>query len=129
MDPCARNYMATELIVLSPELPVLHAMRTLLDERVSGPPVVDAHGSLVGLLTQRDCLTVAYEASYYGDPAGTVADYMTREVESVRADTSIVELIGHFFRSTHRRFPVMEADQLVGMISRRDILRAVLELR
>ncbi len=129
MGHCARDYMATKLIVLSPELPILHAMRILLDGRVSGAPVVDAHGNLVGLLTQRDCLTVAYEASYYGDPAGTVADYMTREVDSVRAETSVVELIGRFFRSTHRRFPVMEGNQLVGMISRRDILRAVLELQ
>ncbi|NNL68292.1 MAG: CBS domain-containing protein [Myxococcales bacterium] len=123
-----RDYMATELTVLSPDEGVLQAMRRMLDARVSGAPVVDEHGSLVGILTQRDCLMVAYRTSYHGEPAGKVADSMTQTVETVPADTDLVEVIGYFFERPHRRFAVVEGNQLVGVISRRDVLRAVLEL-
>lgn len=123
-----RDHMATDLIVLSPDEPVLRAMRRMLDARISGAPVLDAHGNLVGILTQRDCLTVAYRTSYHGEPAGKVQDYMTREVETVPADMDLVEVIGRFFERPHRRFAVVENDQCVGLITRRDVLRAVLDL-
>jgi CBS domain-containing protein len=123
-----RDYMTTDLIALSPEEPVLAAMRRMLDARISGAPVVDAFGNLVGILTQRDCLTVVYRTSYHGEAAGTVSDYMTRKVETVPAGMDVVEVIGRFFEAPHRRFPVVEGSQLVGLISRRDVLRAALEL-
>lgn len=126
--PDVRDYMSTALVVLSPEQDVLRAMRLLLDHRISGAPVVDGQGNLLGLLTQRDCLAVAFQTGYHGDAAGKVSDYMTSDVETVRADTSLVEVIGRFYRSPHRRFPVMDRNRLVGIISRRDVLRAVLEL-
>jgi CBS domain-containing protein len=123
-----RDYMATDLTILSPEEGVLSAMRRMLDARISGAPVVDPHGNLVGILTQRDCLTVAYRTSYHGEPAGNVAGYMTRDVETVPAHMELVEVIGRFYERPHRRFAVLEGNQLVGLISRRDVLRAVLEL-
>lgn len=123
-----RDYMATELTVLSPDEPVLRAMRRMLDARISGAPVVDGHGNLVGILTQRDCLTVAYRTSYHGEPAGNIESYMTRDVETVPADMDLVDVIGRFYERPHRRFAVVEGNQLVGLISRRDVLRAVLEL-
>jgi CBS domain-containing protein len=123
-----RDYMATNLILLSPDEPVLAAMRRMLDARISGAPVVDAHGNLVGILTQRDCLTVVYRTSYHAEAAGSVCDYMTRQVESVPVEMDVVEVIGRFFEAPHRRFPVLEGSQLVGVISRRDVLRAALEL-
>ncbi len=126
--PSVRDHMATDLLVLAPDEPMLRAMRRMLDAGVSGAPVVDARGELVGILTQRDCLTVAYRTSYHGEAAGAVADYMTRDVESVPAEMDLVEVIGLFYERPHRRFPVLDAHQLVGMISRRDVLRAVLEL-
>lgn len=123
-----RDYMATELTVLSPDQAVLRAMRLMLEQRISGAPVVDAHGNLVGLLTQRDCLSVAFQTSYHGQAAGSVADYMTSQVETVPVETTLVEVIERFYRSPHRRFPVVDGNQLVGQISRSDVLRAVLEM-
>ncbi len=130
MEPSkiVRDYMTSALVVLAPDLDVLRAMQKLIEHRISGAPVVDAHGNLVGLLTQRDCLTVAFRSGYHQEPPGKVADYMTGEVETVAADTTLVEVIEKFVRSPFRRFPVMEGNRLVGQISRRDILRAVIEL-
>ena len=123
-----RDYMATELIVLAPGQDVLRAMQVMLEQRISGAPVVDDRGNLVGILTQRDCLTVAFQTGYHGQVAGSVAEYMSAPVETVPAESSLVELIELFYGSPYRRFPVVEGSQLVGLISRRDVLRAVLEL-
>jgi CBS domain-containing protein len=127
-DAAARDYMSSSLVVLSPDDDAVRAMKVLVDHGISGAPVVDAHGSLVGLLTERDCMRVAYEATYHQQPAGKVRDYMAREVETVSADLSVVAVIDRFVKSRFRRFPVVEGSRLVGQLSRRDILRAVLEL-
>jgi len=126
--PAARDFMATDLVVLSPEMRVHEAMRLFLEKDFSGAPVVDAHGSVVGLLTEHDCIQVIYRASYHKDPGGSVAEYMATNVETIDADTDLIEVIELFLRSRYRRFPVMDGTRLVGQISRRDILRAVIDL-
>jgi CBS domain-containing protein len=123
-----RDFMSTDLTVLSPDDDVLRAMQLLVERRISGAPVVDARGSLRGLLTLRDCLTVAFRAGYHGHVAGRVSEFMTREVETVSAATPLVEVIERFYASRWRRFPVLEENHLVGLITRRDVLRAFLEM-
>jgi CBS domain-containing protein len=124
----ARDVMTRELIALAPEMDVVAALRSLLENRISGAPVMDARGNLVGMLTQRDCLRVAYAASYHQEPAGAVSRYMSHPVETVPADLELVEVIGVFLRSPYRRFPVLEDNRAVGIVSRRDVLAAALEL-
>lgn len=124
----ARDFMATQLVVLAPELEMQRAMELLLDHEISGAPVVDGHGNLVGVLTERDCLQVAFDASYHQLPGGRVADYMSTEPETIPASLSVVEVLERFLRSRYRRFPVMDGQQLVGQLSRRDVLRAVADL-
>ena len=126
--PLVRDYMTQDLTILHPDQDMTQAMRTMLERQISGAPVVDSHGNLVGLLTQRDCLSVAYQAVYHGQLTGKVSQFMTTEVETVAAGMSLVEVIELFYQSAYRRFPVIEENQLVGQISRRDILRAMLEL-
>ena len=124
----ARDYMSTRLVTLHPETDVLDAMQKLLDEKISGAPVVDPRGTLLGILTQRDCMRVALQAAYHQEPAGRVADYMSSPVETLDAGASLIEVIEKFSQSRYRRFPVMEDFRLVGQLSRRDILRAILEM-
>lgn len=122
-----RDYMSAALVTVSPETEVLAAMQKLLDARVSGAPVVDARGNLVGMLTQRDGLDVALHAVYHGEPAGRVADYMSAPVHTLPAETSLLDGIEAFRHSRFRRFPVVDGTHLVGLISRRDLIRAILD--
>jgi CBS domain-containing protein len=124
----ARDYMATKLMTLTPETDIHQAMRLLLDNRLSGAPVVDGEGKLVGVLSKKDCLKVAFSASYHKDWGGPVSDYMNRNVQTVEASTDIVEVAEIFLKGPYRRFPVMENGRLVGQISRHDVLRALDEL-
>ena len=86
------------------------------------------NGRLVGVLSKKDCLKAALHAAYWRDWGQTVAEYMSRDIETLPADMDIVAAAEAFLASSFRRFPVMDGSRLVGQISRRDILRAILEL-
>ena len=63
--PRVRDYMATDLVTLDPVMEINRAMHVLLDKRLSGAPVVDKTGWLIGILSKKDCLKAALQASYW----------------------------------------------------------------
>jgi CBS domain-containing protein len=123
-----RDTMSTNVITFAPGDSVVHAMATLLERGISGAPVVDEDGALVGILSEVDLIQVVVQDSYYDDPVGIVADFMQTHVECVDPDMDIFSLAQQFLRHHRRRYPVLENDRLVGQISRRDVLRAALDL-
>jgi CBS domain-containing protein len=123
--PTVADLMARRLVTLTPETDIMKAMGILLDEGISAAPVVDAQGRLIGILSKKDCLRVAFTASYHQEWGGSVADFMTREVETIEAETDIVQAAKRFLEGQHRVFPVLRAGRLAGMISRHDILKAL----
>mgnify|MGYP001234840230 CR=1 FL=1 len=127
MRPKIRDYMATDLITLPPEMEINRAMKILLDERISGAPVVDDKGVLVGVLSKKDCFKAALNASYHQEWGGAVSDYMTSPVETLDANLDIVEAAERFLKSHYRRFPVLQEGRLAGQISRADLLKALIE--
>jgi len=122
-----KDYMATNLIKFTEEMPISEAIKFLNSHKISGAPVVDAKGALKGMLSEKDCLKVALQASYYEDwMAGTVAEYMTADVDTVLDSASVVDLADKFIKSSFKRYPVLnENGALVGQISRSDVLRAL----
>lgn len=125
---CVRDYMTTTLFTLQQNLEVLRAVRILVEHDISGAPVVDENGKLVGILTERDCMRIDLEAGYYEDYGGRVENYMSKDVISIDPDMSILELAKRFIDAPYRRYPVVKNDHLVGLISRRDVMRALDEL-
>ncbi len=122
------QYMATELISFSPDDDIIHAMRVLLDKHFSGAPVLDDSGKMVGMLSQKDCLGIVFNTAYHQDWGGRVEQYMSRDVEHIEAGSSIFDAADKFLHSRFRRFPVLRDGQLVGQLSRHDILRAIDEI-
>lgn len=118
------DYMARKLVTFTPETNVVAAMGVLLDHRISGAPVVDGNGTLVGVLSEVDVMEVVIQDSYYNESAGIVADYMQVNVETVDPETDIYALAERFRQQHRRRYPVVKNGKLVGQISRRDVLRA-----
>ncbi|MCP4335689.1 MAG: CBS domain-containing protein [Gammaproteobacteria bacterium] len=125
MNKSIENYMATELVCFAPDDDIIDAMRTLLERHISGAPVLDSDGQMLGLLTQKDCLAIVYNTAYHQDWGGQVEQYMSREVEHIDADSSILEVAEKFLHSNFRRFPVLRDGRLAGLISRHDIMRAL----
>lgn len=120
-----KDYMARTLVTFKPDTDVLDAVHVLVDKRIAGAPVVDDAGTLLGMLSELDCMKIALHAGYHGDWGGPVSEYMTHGVETVDAEMSIIDLAQVFIESQYRRFPVMSRNRLVGQISRRDVLRAL----
>ena len=120
-----RDYMTRQVVALSPAMEILQALDTFVKKNISGAPVVDEAGQLIGILTEKDCMKVALNAAYHSEYGGLVSDYMTASVISVSPDDGIVTLAGRFLEQRYHRYPVVEQGRLVGVISRRDIVRAL----
>lgn len=125
--PTIGQYMATDLVTLPSTMEVHEAMVVLLEGRFSGAPVVNSSGELVGVLSKKDCFRTAMHASYHERPGGLVADYMSRDVETLEADMELFAAAEAFLNSAYRRFPILREGRLVGQISRADLLRALVE--
>ncbi|MCG8394568.1 MAG: CBS domain-containing protein [Pseudomonadales bacterium] len=119
------DYMSRRLITVTAQMSVHEAIRLLLENRISGAPVVDDSGNLIGIFSESDCLKGALEASYHDTEIGTVKEYMSVDIQSVSPDTSILDAAEMFLADHRRRLPVVDNGKLVGQISRRDLLRAM----
>lgn len=120
-------YMVTDLTTLAPDLGIGAAASLLLSRGLSGAPVVDRTGDLVGMLTKKDCFKAALNAAYYNEWTGSVARYMTPDPQTMDADLGIVAAAEVFLATPYRRFPVLRDGRLAGLLSRSDLLRAFAE--
>lgn len=126
--PTAGEIMVDSLVTFRPETRIGDAISILLNKRISGAPVTEGDGRLVGLLSERDCLRVISSDEFYaGDQEGMgrVADFMTREVTTIHPDTDLYGIAHYFLTKGLRRLPVVSGDVLVGQVSRRDVLAAI----
>ena len=111
-----REIMTTNVVSVQDESTVEDTARLLASHRISGVPVLNTSGRLIGLVTEYD--VIAKEGQ-------TVADVMSRGVISVSPDTDIEE-VAHLLTSQRiRRVPVLDGDQLVGIVSRSDLVEQI----
>ena len=130
VPPRVTAYMtpADQLITFRPETPIREAVQVLLANRISGAPILDAHGGVVGLIDDKDCLRILHDLTYCGHPLheATVEDYSTNVRKTILATADILKIAGVFMSTQYKRLLVVDlAGKLVGQVSRRDILRAV----
>lgn len=126
-----KHHMAEKLITFKPDQSVLDAMEILLKNKISGGPVVDENNELVGIISEGDCLKQISQSQYYNLPMTDihVKDYMIREVKTIDAFSTVFEAADQFLTTRIRRFPVMKHGQMVGQISQKDVLEAVLKMK
>ncbi len=118
--------MVTKLVTFHPEMNALAAVQTLLKYKISGAPVLDGEGDIIGVFSEKDGMNTILDASYHNEIGALVSDLMSKDVFTVQESSSIMEVAEKFLSTSFRRFPVVNTDgKLVGQISRRDVLRAV----
>lgn len=126
----AADIMARTESTFSPETDVYEALQSLLSQKLTGAPVVDADGGLLGMLTERDCLRVLVRGALDGVAGGPVHDHMTSPAVSIGPTTSVYEIVHLFLTRPYRKLPVVdEAGRVIGQVSRRDTLIALDSLR
>ncbi|WP_152286069.1 CBS domain-containing protein [Flavicella marina] len=125
------KYMTTKLITFRADQSVLEVMELLIKNKISGGPVVNDSNQLLGIISEGDCMKQIAESGYYNVPMNDVKveDHMVKDVETITSDMSIFEVATLFYKSKRKRFPVLDNGELVGQISRRDVLKAALALK
>lgn len=125
------DYMTRKLITFRPDQPVLEVMNTLIKHKISGGPVVNDKGELIGIISEGDCMKQISESRYYNQPMDniTVENHMAHDVETIDGDLNVFDAAQKFVKSKRRRFPIVENGKLVGQISQKDVLKAALKLK
>ncbi|MGI9509544.1 MAG: CBS domain-containing protein [Geminicoccaceae bacterium] len=120
-----RDYMTRRVITLTPDTEILRAMHLLHEHDLGNAPVIDDQGQLVGILSDRDCIRGVLQGAYHSEFAGQVRDFMTSDVETVKPDEGLIPVARRLAKLPHRLYPVLAGDELIGVISRRDVIAAL----
>ncbi len=120
----AKEVMQENVVSLLPTATVEQAINLLRELHFSGAPVIDRDGNLVGIISEFALLEVVYDPSIRTAP---ISKFMTRDVLTVSEDTLLSEVAGILIRHRVRRVPVVRDGQLVGVVSRPDLLGYVLD--
>jgi CBS domain-containing protein len=126
-DPVTK-YMATDLITFTPDTEIFKAIDSMIENQISGAPVLNEKKELVGMISEKDCITVIIDSVYHNQPISKskVSKYMTTNLKTVSVEADILDVANEFLKKNYKRFPVVDdKGRLVGQVSRRDILRAV----
>jgi CBS domain-containing protein len=120
----ARDAMNKNVLTISEDASVEEAIRALLEHHISGMPVVDYRGNLVGIITEFQLLEALHtpEVKKY-----RVRELMTRDVTTVSENTALADVAGMLVMQRIRRIPVVRDGEVVGVIARRDLLRYIVQ--
>ncbi|HIE11197.1 MAG TPA: CBS domain-containing protein [Kiritimatiellae bacterium] len=119
----AREIMTRTVITATAGMPLTEVISLLLRWHISGLPVVDDEGRVTGIISEHDLVNLAMDGNAEDT---TVEEVMTRQVVSFPPDAPIADIARCFSERRLRRVPIVEEGRLVGIISRRDILRELL---
>ncbi len=119
-----KTVMTTQVITVGKKTPLYEAITILLENDVTGLPVVDDDMTLVGIITEKDILK---SLSMLDDDSATVDDFMTNEVVSFDQDEDIIAICECLVNNHFRRVPIVSHGKLTGIISRRDIIKYILD--
>ncbi len=144
----AKDIMTSNVVTLKKEMGVKEAAEILLDKGIGGAPVVDDEGNVVGMVTESDLIMEdvklhfptfihllsgiiylesikAFEEKLKKAAAVKVEDVMSKKVISVTEDTSIEDIATLMIEKGISRVPVVREGKLVGLVSKRDIVRTI----
>jgi CBS domain-containing protein len=144
----AHQIMTRPVVSITPETPIVDAANTMLQKHISGLPVVDASGKLVGIVSEGDFIRRSEigtqrkrgkflkfilgpgkaATDFVHEHGRKVAEIMTAEPLTISQDTQLEEIVELMEKNNVKRLPVMRGDTLVGIVSRSNLLQAVASL-
>ena len=120
----AGNIMTTDVVTVGRQTPIYEAVEKLLESRVTGLPVVEDDMTLVGMITEKDVLKLL---PAWIDESATVEQFMSDNVVSFETNTNLIEICECLIHSHFRRVAIVSQGKLRGVISRKDIIKYILE--
>ncbi len=122
----AKTIMKTDLISVTKDTEIYEAIRIMVENNITGLPVLNDDRTIAGIVTEKDVLRLLYDT---GNRAGNVEDYMTQEVASFDQNDSLIDITESFISNHFRRVPITDNGKVTGIISRKDIIAYILKLR
>ncbi len=120
------DFMSTNVITVTPDTEITQAIKILLDHKITSMPVLNEQGDLIGLFSEKDGVKGVVESAYNQSRDGKVGENMTKNPPTIDAESSIVDAAIKFQELATRSFPVFREGEMVGIISRVDVMRALI---
>lgn len=120
-----RDVMASPVVTVAPDAALKEVASLLVERRINAVPVVDAGDRLIGIVSEADLLSLetGQVAAAGGAPPHSAGEVMRQSVYTVTGDTDATAAARLMLRHRLKSVPVVDADQVVGMVTRRDLLR------
>lgn len=126
MGTKARDIMSAKVTVARDDMSIEEAVQLLVNQHITGMPVVDKEGRMVGVVSEYDIIADAAKRPSLSQKYLQRKISFSRKVEAVREDTPLNEIVRRMIKRKFRRLPVLDSkDRLVGIISRRDLIRLI----
>ena len=122
----AKTIMTTDIAYVKKQTPIYEAIGILVEKNITGLPVVNDDMTLAGIITEKDVLRLLYDVE---DKPGKVEDFMTKGIVSFNQDDSVIDIAECFIKNHFRRVTITSEGKLAGIISRKDIIKYILQLR
>ena len=125
------DIMSSHLGVFTPEQSIHDVMQAFVKHRISGGPVVDNKGILIGVISEADCMKEISDSRYFNMPIldKSVGHFMTEKVDIIESNMSVFDAAAKFSKSSRRRYPVLQNGRLVGQVSRKDVVIAAINMK
>jgi CBS domain-containing protein len=126
MKTLAKDIMSDKVVVATEDMNIEEAVKLLVNNKITGLPVVDKEGKMVGILSEYDIIARVGRDKKIDEKNFKNSIPYTKTVEYVSEDTPLTEVLDRFIEAKCRRLPVLDkSKRLVGLISRRDIMRVL----
>jgi CBS domain-containing protein len=122
----AKDIMTKKVAYITQDTPVVDAIRLMVKNNITGVPVVEDDMTLLGILSEQDVLRLFH--TYEDEKDRTAYDFMTHPAVHFEQDEPLLDVCFCLRDNSIRRVPVTSSNKVVGIISRADILKCILEL-
>jgi len=125
----AKDIMKTDVVSVKIDTPIYDAIRTMVENNITGVPVVNDDTTLVGIISEKDVLQLLYDCRdlQKKDGDGKVGDFMTKDVVCFDQEENLLSVCNCLMKKHFRRVPVVSGGKLAGIITRKDLIKYILE--
>ncbi len=131
----AKTIMKTDVFTVKRQTPIYEAINLLVENDITGLPVVNDDMTLAGIVSEKDCLSLLSHLDALmvigdlKDSVASVEDFMTKDVVSFDKNDDLLDICECLIDNSFRRVPITSGGKVVGIISRRDIVGFILKMR
>jgi CBS domain-containing protein len=126
----AKDLMTTDVISVKKHTPIYDAIRIMVENNITGVPVVNDDMTLAGIISEKDVLQLLYDCrdlEKRDNGTGKVEDFMSRDVVTFDKDENLLSVCNCLMKRHFRRVPVLSDGKLAGIITRKDLIKYILE--